>query len=75
MSVWLASEPKVVMENKMATKKAPAKLPVRAYVGDPTYVLPRKSSGPAVPCGGPKKAALNMKPSMKMPANSGQRKG
>ena len=58
----------------MATKKAPAKLPVRAYVGDPTFQMNRKSSGPAAVCGGPKKANLNMTPSQKMPANSGVKK-
>jgi hypothetical protein len=58
----------------MATKKAPAKLSSTPYTGDPTFKMNRKSTGPAVPVGGPKKSPLNMKPSMKMPANSGCKK-
>lgn len=59
--------------------KAPASLPSKSYDGDPTFVLPRKSSGPSTITSNtgahsPKKANLNIKPSMKMPANSGVRK-
>lgn len=47
------------------------KLSGTPYKADPSYVLPRKSTGPAVPCGGPKRPALNMKPSAPKVANSG----
>ena len=52
--------------------KAPAPKGGARYDGDPSFVLPRKSSGPAVPNGGPKKTPLNMKSSgTKMPKYSG----
>lgn len=62
------------MAQNVPAPKAPASLPKKAYVGDPTFVQNRKSTGPAVTCGGPKRAALNQKPSQKMPANSGVKK-
>lgn len=59
--------------------KAPASLPTARYDGDPTYVLPRKSTGPATHVNSTgqqegKHSPLNMKPSMKMPKNSGVQK-
>lgn len=45
-----------------------------AYVADPSYVLPRKSTGPAATCNGPKRACMNMKPSAPKVANSGVKK-
>ena len=49
------------MKNSNA-KKAPAKLPVRAYTGDPIFMSPTTHQ------------AKGVKPSMKMPANSGVKK-
>jgi len=34
------------------------KLSGTPYVGDPTFVLPRKSTGPAATCGGPKRGPM-----------------
>jgi hypothetical protein len=39
------------------------KLKGTPYIADPSYVLPRKSTGPAATCHGPKRAALKMTPS------------
>jgi len=54
-----------IMENNMKNsnaKKAPAKLPTRAYVGDPIFSSPTTHQ------------AKGCKPSQKMPANSGVKK-
>ncbi len=56
--------------------KAPASLPTAKYDGDPTYVLPRKGTGPAttVNVTGQRTGShpnLNMKPSQPKVKNSG----
>ena len=62
------------MATNVPAPKAPAKLATKAYIGDPSFQMNRKSTGPAAVCGGRKAGKLNMTPSMKMPANSGVKK-
>lgn len=50
------------------------KLSGTAYIADPSYVQPRKSTGPAASCGGPKRSALKITPSQPKVKNSGPSK-
>lgn len=53
----------MAIKNSGGAKTAPKKLNTKPYIGDPIFVSPTTHQ------------AKGMKPSMKMPCNSGQKKG